>query len=257
MREKREPIVLENFGQKIFGVIHIPEKTPAPFVLFCHGFTGTKIEPHRIFVNTAESLTKEGIGALRIDFRGSGDSEGSFKDMTIEGEVSDAMVALDYLSKCDFVDKEKIGILGLSMGGAVASITSGKNPLVKSCVLWAAVCHFDIFFNRSQEEISRIKDYGDFIDLGGNPVGKKFLAEISNVKPLEELKKTNIPVLIIHGSGDPVVPIQHAYDYYNGLKDTRQVELEIIEGADHTFNSIEWEKKVIEKTVKWFKETLI
>ncbi len=256
MLEKREPVILENFGQKIFGVIHIPKNTPAPFVLFCHGFTGTKIEPHRIFVNTAEALTREGIGALRIDFRGSGDSEGSFKDMTIEGEISDAMVALDYLSKCNFVDKEKIGILGLSMGGAVASITSGRNPLIKSCVLWSAVCHFDIFFNRSPEEVQKIKDYGDFIDLGGNPVGKRFLEEIKNIKPLEELKKRNIPVLIIHGNGDMVVPIQHAYDYYHGLKETHKTQLEIIEEADHTFNSIEWEKQVIEKTLKWFKETL-
>ncbi len=256
MKERREPVVLENLGQKIFGVIHIPEKIPAPFVLLCHGFTGTKIEPHRIFVNTAEALTKEGIGALRIDFRGSGDSEGSFKDMTVEGEVSDAIVALNYLSNSDFVDKERIGILGLSMGGAVASLTSGRNDLVKSCVLWAAVCHFNIFFNRSPEEMQKIRDYGDFIDLGGNPVGKKFLAEIINIKPLEEIKKRKIPVLIIHGSGDLLVPIQHAYDYYNGLKDTHKVELEIIEGADHTFNSIEWEKKVIEKTVDWFKNTL-
>lgn len=256
MGEKREPIVLENMGQKIFGVIHVPEKTPAPFVLLCHGFTGTKIEPHRIFVNTASALTNEGIGALRIDFRGSGDSEGSFKDMTVEGEVSDAMVALEYLSKNEFVDREKIGILGLSMGGAVASLTSGRSPLIKSCVLWSAVCHFDIFFNRPSEEVQKIKDYGDFIDLGGNPVGKRFLAEIMNIKPLEELKKRSIPVLIIHGSEDPLVPIQHAYDYYNGLKDTHEVELEIIEGADHTFNSIEWEKKVIEKTVDWFKKTL-
>lgn len=255
MKERREPIVLENFGEKIFGVIHIPERIPAPFVLLCHGFTGTKIEPHRIFVKTAEALTREGIGALRIDFRGSGDSEGSFKDMTVEGEVSDAMVALDFLSKSDFVDKERIGILGLSMGGAVASIVSGRDPLVKSCVLWSAVCHFDIFFSRP-EEAQKLKDYGEFIDLWGNPVGKKFLAEILNIKPLEEIKKRSIPVLIIHGSGDTVVPLQHAYDYYNGLKDTHKVKLEIIEGADHTFNSIEWESRVIEKSVNWFKETL-
>ncbi|HOP94169.1 MAG TPA: alpha/beta fold hydrolase [Dictyoglomaceae bacterium] len=255
MKERREPVVLENFGEKIFGVIHIPEKTPAPFVLFCHGFTGTKIESHRIFVKAAEALAKEGIGALRIDFRGSGDSEGSFKDMTVEGEVSDAMVALDFLTKNDLVDKERIGILGLSMGGAVASMVSGRNPLVKSCVLWSAVCHFDIFFS-NPEEAQKIKDYGDFIDLGGNPLGKRFLAEIPNIKPLEELKKRSLPVLIIHGSGDPVVPIQHAYDYYNGIKDSHKTNLEIIKDSDHTFNSIEWENQAIEKSINWFKETL-
>lgn len=256
MKEKREPVVLINNGEKIFGVIHIPEKTPAPFVLLCHGFTGTKIEPHRIFVKTAEALTNAGIGALRIDFRGSGDSEGSFKDMTLEGEISDAMVAIDYLLNNEFVDKEKIGILGLSMGGAVASMVSGRNNHIKSCVLWSAVCHFDIFFNRSPEEMGKIKDYGDFLDLGGNPVGKQFLAEIATKKPLEEIKRRPLPVLIIHGSGDFVVPIQHAYDYFNGLKDTHKVKLEIIEQADHTFNSIEWETQVINKTVEWFKNTL-
>jgi len=65
-----------------------------------------------------------------------------------------------------------------------------------------------------------------------------------------------LPVLIIHGSSDPVVPVQHAYDYYEGIKNTHRAKLEIIEGADHTFNSIEWERKVIESTLNWFKETL-
>lgn len=253
--EKREAVILENFGERIFGVIHIPEKTPAPFVLFCHGFTGTKVEPHRIFVKTAEALTKEGIGALRIDFRCSGDSEGSFKDMTLEGEISDALVALEFLSKKDFVDNNRIGILGLSMGGAVASIVSGRSNLIKSCILWSAVCHFDIFFSHP-EEAQKLKDYGDFIDFGGNPIGKQFLLEIINKKPLEELKKRILPVLIIHGDKDLVVPLQHAYDYFNGLKNTHKVSLEIIKDADHTFNSLEWENQVIEKTVNWFKNIL-
>ena len=69
-------------------ILHLPTARDAscPAVAFFHGFTGTKVEPHRIFVKTARELAAIGFYVLRFDFRGCGDSAGDFSEMTIGGE---------------------------------------------------------------------------------------------------------------------------------------------------------------------------
>ena len=55
-----KPIVFKSQGQQIIGVVHMPErrKGKVPAVVFFHGFTGTKVEPHRIFVKMARALAR-------------------------------------------------------------------------------------------------------------------------------------------------------------------------------------------------------
>ena len=100
------PIVFYNKGQQLNGILHSPTDCDAlcPAVVFFHGFTGTKVEPHRIFVKTARELAAIGFYALRFDFRGSGDSEGDFSEMTIGGEISDAIKSIDILAAMQGVD---------------------------------------------------------------------------------------------------------------------------------------------------------
>ncbi|MCY4571004.1 MAG: hypothetical protein OXD49_22155 [Candidatus Poribacteria bacterium] len=44
------PVVFYNQGQQLNGILHSPTgfDAPCPAVAFFHGFTGTKVEPHRI-----------------------------------------------------------------------------------------------------------------------------------------------------------------------------------------------------------------
>jgi len=66
-------IAFRNQGQRLYGMLHRPEGVAiAPAVVLCHGFTGQRIESHRLFVKMARDLAAHGIAALRFDFRGSG-----------------------------------------------------------------------------------------------------------------------------------------------------------------------------------------
>ena len=138
--EIREQVIIDNGGQKIFGVMHRPlTKSPYPAVLICHGLGGHKVGKHRLYVHLANRLASIGIAALRIDFRGSGDSEGEFIDMTINTEVSDALKALEFLKNDSHIDKNKISIFGRSLGGVIAVLASHQYKQIKSMVLWAPV----------------------------------------------------------------------------------------------------------------------
>ena len=146
----------------------------------CHGFTGQKVEAHRIFVKTAEALAAQGYLALRFDFRGSGDSEGAFEEMTFEGEVSDAVRAVDYLLAEEPVDPERIGVVGLSMGGAVAACLSGRDERIKATVLWAAVADFEVLGAPDRWNDSPWMPEFESWDIGGLLVSRRFIQALAD-----------------------------------------------------------------------------
>ncbi len=254
------PIVFYNQAQQINGILHSPTNgdAPCPAVAFFHGFTGTKVEPHRIFVKTARELAAIGFYALRFDFRGSGDSEGDFSEMTIGGEVSDALKSIDVLTRMPGVDSERIGVLGLSMGGCVAACVSGQDSRVKSTVMWAPLS--DDPPDRKQEILERAKHTPtpeEIAQSNANVVGQAFYEELPKISPSATIQAFTGALLVIHGSGDDVVPVSHGKRYYELMRDRDALtELEVIEGADHTFNTVGWEQAVIAKSVAWFKRTL-
>lgn len=140
MFEERESVVLTNQGQKIFGILHLPKGVHRPpCVLFCHGLGGHKTGRYRVYVDLAEALVKAKIAVFRFDFRGSGDSEGSFSEMTLKGEVSDALVALEYLKQEERIDTERLGVFGRSLGGAVAILSSALFQSIRCISLWAPI----------------------------------------------------------------------------------------------------------------------
>lgn len=258
MRER--PIIFYNQGQHLNGVLHSPADCDAlcPAVALFHGFTGTKVEPHRIFVKTARELAAVGFYALRFDFRGSGDSEGDFSEMTIGGEISDAIKSIDVLTAMQGVDPERIGILGLSMGGCVAACVSGQNTRVKSTVLWAPLS--DDPPDRKQEILERSKQTPtpeEIAQSNANVVGKAFYEDLPNISPSRTIQQFTGPLLVIHGSADQAVPVSHGKRYYELMcRRDALTELEVIDGADHTFNTVGWEQAVIAKSVEWFRKTL-
>lgn len=83
---------------------------------------------HKPFLVIADWLTKNGIVVLRYDDRGVGKSKGNFRAGTTMDFASDASAALNHLATYNFVDKNKIGIIGHSEGGVIAPIVAVKNP---------------------------------------------------------------------------------------------------------------------------------
>ena len=245
------PITFNNAGAQLVGVLHLPD-TPgaAPGVLLCHGFTGTKSESHFVFTKLARALADSGIAALRFDFRGSGDSEGRFQDMTISGEISDALCALDVFADLPEVDGGRLGILGLSLGGCVAACVAGRSDAVRATVLWAPVHHPHKQFTRREigPEVAFPFEFS-----GGMLLGKGFVDELPDIDPVAEILAARGPVLVLHGTEDESIPCEWSQAYVEALTGAGlPAERETIQGADHTFADVAHERAVIERSVGWF-----
>jgi len=258
----QKPIVFKSGNFEIYGVMHLPHNMSAenhvPAVVFCHGFTGTKVEAHRIFVTMARELEKKGIASLRFDFRGCGDSSGEFMHTTVLGEVEDTLHAIENVCSHHGIDKDRIGVLGLSLGGAVAAYAAGTDKRVKALALWAPAADLveEAEQIRTENEIKSIRKL-KAVDYYGTLLGRDFIKEIPKIKPVKALKNFNGVTLIVHGTEDNSVPLSHSLKYYNMLnKKGLKVDRHLIEGSDHVFSSYAWEKEVISKTLKFFVKNL-
>ncbi|GAB4407599.1 MAG: alpha/beta fold hydrolase [Anaerolineales bacterium] len=249
-------VAFQNQGQNLYGMLHLPQGPgPHPAVALLHGFTGHRSESHFIFTKQARHLARHGIAALRFDFRGSGESEGDFADMTIEGEISDAAAALDWLSAQPEIDKARLGVLGLSLGGLVAACLAGRDPRVRALVLWAAPANLAEVLTKGAETAPRPPvPQPKGLDIGGLVVGHEFIRQVMTVRPLDEIRHFTGPTLVVQGTADQSVPPKDAHEYMNAL--TGPKSLLLVNGADHTFSSVAWEEEVMTASTNWFAQHL-
>lgn len=260
--EEREHVEFINEDAKIFGVVHKPigeEKAPA--VLFCHGLAGHRIGTHRMYVSLSENLSRVGIVSLRFDFRGQGDSEGNFAEMTLEGEVSDALEALNYLKSLPFVDSKRIGIFGRSFGGAISILAAHRLGDVKSIALWAPVYdakqweeQWEMFETHQMNEQARHK----MMRINGQLPSISFFKELFAMDLRKEVESLNhIPMLLIHGKKDPLVGIEHSEKYIEiRKKGFAKTEFIKLLHSDHDFTHPEEKLRAINQTSQWFAKTL-
>ncbi len=257
-----KPLAFKNQGQQLIGILHIPDELKsgmkAPGILMLHGFTGNRTEAHRLFVHVARSLCDSGYVVLRFDFRGSGDSDGEFEDMTLPGEVSDAERALTFLIRHRCVDGERVGVIGLSMGGRVAAILTSLDRRVKFAVLYSPALGplRERFFSQASKEALENLNSGEPVEIpGGWYLKKAFFDTVDYIVPLDIMGGIKAPILIIHGDKDEVIPLEEAKKGYELIKDLNEKnELHVVKGGDHTFSKREHTLEVIEKTLKWINQ---
>lgn len=247
-------------GQTMRGMIHRPAEFSSarrfPAVMLWHGFTGTRVEPHRLLVKTARALAERGIVAARFDFIGSGESDGEFVEMTPETEIADALNLIQWIQSQPGVDRTRLGLLGLSLGGFVSACAAARSQQIAALALWSAPVDMEerIRQRATPEDARKLQEQG-WVDLHGYRVGAGFFESAARVRPLRELAEYSGRALIAHGTADQTVPVEEAHQYAAALGHCEPA-LHLINGADHTFNSAEWERDLITTSATWLSENL-
>ncbi len=128
---------------------------PHPAVVLLSGSgpqdRNSEVFNHKLFHVLADHLTRQGIAVLRYDERGVGDSGGAFEGATSEAFATDAAAAVRFLQNQPTVDRDAIGLLGMSEGGLVAPLVHTRHEPVAFLVLLAgpAVSGADIIVEQS------------------------------------------------------------------------------------------------------------
>jgi uncharacterized protein len=252
-RQTREAVTLENQSKKIFGIFHKPlleELTGA--VLIVHGFASHKIGTDRHYVKTAVQLAEAGIACLRIDLRGCGDSEGELSEMSFNDFVSDVLKGLSFLVAQPTVDKDCLGILGSSLGGALAVYAAESFSSVKALVLWAAVAS-GAQWQKEWQETSALGRRQQVTSQ--NPLFQEQFFAMRADYLSSKLDKSAI--LSIHGRDDSVIPIAHQEAYRQHRQSCTAVSHFLsYPKTGHTLaHSLDF-PEILQETIQWFRTHL-
>jgi pimeloyl-ACP methyl ester carboxylesterase len=240
-------VELLSHGAVLRGMEHIPAEAPGklPAVILFHGFTGNRLEPHRMFLKISRMLETIGYASFRFDFMGSGESDGNFEDMTLSTEIADGNAILDWVRADSRIDPDRVSLLGLSMGGLVASLIAGERPQdVERLILLAPAGNMPSIVQHMQST-QPLASEADVFDYGGNLVGRAFAEDFKDLDVYGRAKRYTGPVLLIHGSHDETVPYQVS-EQYRDLAYGSNATLRIVQGANHTFDSQRWEGEVMD-----------
>ncbi len=110
----------------------------------------------------------------------------SILGMTVLGmDVHDGMCALDYLCQQDFIDADRIGAMGLSFGGTMATWMSICDPRIKAADI---ICYSDRFADFGMRDVNfcgsqitpGLYDLCDVPDLHGLIAPRPLLVEIGS-----------------------------------------------------------------------------
>ncbi|MCC6613334.1 MAG: alpha/beta fold hydrolase [Anaerolineae bacterium] len=236
---------------------------PFPAVLMLHGFGSSKDEVGNMYLNLAAALGNEGIASLRIDFRGWGESEGEMVDSSVDGMVADAETAYAYLTSLDFVDADKIGLMGFSLGGWVSVFTAGEHPdWFETMAIWSSGTDLKGVFLGSlgQENFDAAAANGSVeIDLGWRMVtlGEGFFTSLETYNTEEQFAKYDGSFFVVAGTEDfSGADLDWFLTHATG-------ELRagyLVRGADHTYLVLTEDQtvanEVIARTAAWFKMSL-
>ena len=256
-------IKIESRGMYITGTLEMPKdiKNP-PVVLMLHGFASSKDEVGNFYLNLAKVLKGIGIASLRIDFLGSGESEGLFEDTTVTGQVDDAKAAFEYLKNSGKFDNTKIGVVGFSLGGMVAAVLAGEEEGIKSLALWSSTGDVVGVFKEELGKYFPIAyDKGAVdIDLGWTKIRlkKAFFESLYNIFPYEAITHYKGALLTISGEKDTASVIGAKNFLYN-QKGKLQKNV-VISGVSHIYGvlskNLKPSEEVINTTLEWFSKTL-
>jgi uncharacterized protein len=248
----------------ISATLYIPDQTgPVPAVLMLHGFASSKDEVGKMYAREAKALAEKGVASLRIDFPGFGESEGDPGSITIDQELDAAKMAFDALRKTEGIDPDRIGVLGFSLGGGIATVLASNNKSdVKSLVTWSSVGDFqnDFLGELGQKAFDRAKEDGIVgLDLGWRTIALKqgFFDSLTKYKVDDAIAAYPGAYLTIAGSKD----FSAGYtDRFVGLSKSQTKEAFIVPDADHIYNVLGNDQamadSVIKKTAEWFANTL-
>ncbi len=160
-------------------------------------------------------------------------------------ELEDVAAGVDALHEAGVVDRDRVGITGVSAGGYVSAYAATRSHAFKASVPVACISNWLSF-----HLTSNIGRYDELI-LGSDPFAPD--GKHVELSPVIDAREANTPTLIVHGALDLCTPVSQARELYQALVDVG-VETELVEyeHAGHIRSEREYLLDQWERVRTWF-----
>ncbi len=244
-------------GRKIHALLFIPKGLKKDgsnaAIIWPHG--GPEWQEIHNFNKYIQVMANAGFIVFAPNFRGSVGYGKEFQKLIYKdwggGEFKDILCGVDYLKNTDYVNKDKIAVVGGSFGGFMVLTCITKAPDIWKCAV-------DIFgpsnlftFLRSVPE--HWKNSTD--RLVGNPERDREL--LNSRSPINYVDNIKCPLLVIQGKQDPRVVEAESEQIVNKLKNMgKQVDYILLEDEGHGFSKVSNQIKVFRKKIEFLETNL-
>ena len=224
---KEIPLQIPCDGNTLKGGAIVPDDADRTVVLI-HGLPSVNPpDPADTgYPGFARTFAEAGWVAGWADMRAVRESDGHF---SIEGWVTDVGAIVGAVR--DLKPTRFVALVGVSAGGVVSTVAVSRGLRVDALALLAAPAAWLSFAADPVAGLTRITQEAGMTvapDVMEDPTA--WAAEFDHVVTRDAIGKVDVPVLIMHGDRDDVVPVDHAGDISAAARDA---ELHIVKGADH------------------------
>lgn len=256
----RYAVTYRSNGLKISGIMNVPKgKGPFPLVVLAHGYIDPDVyRSGQGLAREQDYLARRGFIAFHTDYRNhaSSDNDPNLLRGLRLGYTADVINAANAARTASlaFIDKERIGLLGRSMGGGI-----GFNALVTAPGTFDGVVLFATVSSKTAENtnkwlrndpVIRKEIFAKYGSPEQNPTFWDGLSAYSHFDRVAD------PILILHGTADETCPIRWANEAVAKLKSlNKEVRYVTYKGAGHTFFGRTWTKSM-QESVRFLNRTL-
>lgn len=224
-------------GLDLSGYLTVPTGRPTkglPLVVLPHGGPAARDEPG--FDWWAQALASRGYAVLQVNFRGSDGFGAAFLKAgfgqwgrKMQTDLSDGVADL---ARQGIIDPKRVCIVGASYGGYAALAGAAFDPGIYRCaasVAGPADLRRFVSWSKLNRGAAAQRYWTRFMgaDDPKDPV-------LQTLSPALNVEKITVPVLLVHGRDDTVVPLEQSTIMADALKAAgKPVELVVMVGEDH------------------------
>lgn len=281
-------------GRELQGTLVVPKTAArAPAVLLCHGF-GSYDDDLGAFPRLAALLAQAGVASFRFSFSGSDPYPDQGTIRPASQWVTDCLAAFLRVGSEPGIDAERVGLLGVSVGGGVVIQAAALCRHVRCVVALAPVADGEAWLRYRWSATRSVAAWDEFVaaveadersavmgrpsrrvphfdvqalpDEGGwNGLITRFprilreltLASVGDTfrfKPLCCAEAVTQPLRIVHGDADESVPLEQGRQFYERAKGPK--ELCVLPGGPHCCWETPLEAEVQRLSIEWLRKWL-
>lgn len=215
-------------GRRLSGVLETGRGASRAWAVFAHCFTCGKASLAATHVSRA--LAAAGIGVLRFDFTGLGESEGRFGS-GLSGDVQDIVAGANALQKNGMSPQL---LVGHSFGGAAVIAAASDLPSVRAVAVIGAPFAADHVLSHLGSSVRHLApDARASVTIGGRAfeLGADFVHDVSGQDQRARIANLKRALLILHSPVDEVVSIDCAAAIFEAARHPKSFVS--LDDADH------------------------
>jgi dipeptidyl aminopeptidase/acylaminoacyl peptidase len=245
-------------GLQIPAYLTLPRDRPPhnlALIVLPHG--GPAVRDTADFDWWSQALADQGYAVLRPNYRGSTLSEQFLEagygewGRKMQTDLSDGV---RYLVKEGIADSARVCIVGASYGGYAALAGITLDPTAYRCAVSVAgisdlarMLRWEGSGGLDARDITRYWDRFWGVSGGADPV-------LDTISPIKHVDAVRVPVLLIHGRDDTVVPFEQSQLMLDALRSNKkEVELVTLKKEDHWLSHGETRLQMLEATVDFLR----